>query len=101
MTSSAAADDEFDKRLRRGAALKLTLDRQTLTDPAISERSKYVIVVSALLPDQDIWFVICTSKTAHFDDNPRLSGDVLRWSPASVDRAKPAICRHFKTGHFR
>jgi hypothetical protein len=20
---------------------------------------------------------------------------------ASVDRAKPAICRHFKTGHFR
>src|SRR5256885_1521602 len=79
MTEPAVAGDEFDKRLHRGAVLRLTLDKTTLDNPNIDTRSKYVIVVSALLPDENVWFLICTSKTEHFDKNPKFSGDILRW----------------------
>jgi len=66
MNTPANAGDDFEKRLHRGAVLRLTLDKATLGDPDIDKRSKYVIVVSALLPDEDVWFIICTSKTGHF-----------------------------------
>lgn len=74
------AADEFDRRLRRGAVLRLTLDKIILDDPDVDERSKYVIGVSALLPDIDVWFLICNSKTDHFDKNIQFANDVLRWS---------------------
>jgi hypothetical protein len=81
MTASAASGDEFDRKLHRGAVLRLTLDSSVLDDPDIDSRSKFVVVVSALLPDEQVWFVMCTSKTAHFDANPRFASDVLRWAP--------------------
>ena len=81
MTVSAAAGDEFDRRLHRGAVLRLTLDRSTLDDPDIDTRSKFVIVLSAMLPDEHVWFVMCTSKATHFDSNPQFAGDILRWAP--------------------
>lgn len=81
MNPPAPAGDDFDKRLHRGAVLRLTLDKTTLDDPHIDQRSKYVIVVSALLPDENVWFIICTSKTDHFDKNPKFANDILRWAP--------------------
>jgi hypothetical protein len=55
MNMPADAGGEFDKRLHRGAVLRLTLDKTILDDPEIDTRSKYVVVVSALLPDEDVW----------------------------------------------
>jgi predicted RNase H-like HicB family nuclease len=78
MNTPANAGDDFEKRLHRGAVLRLTLNTATLDDPDIDTRSKYVIVVSALLPDDDVWFIICTSRTGHFDKNPKFANDVLR-----------------------
>jgi hypothetical protein len=73
------APGDFDQKLRRGAVLRLTLDNSILDDPNISSRAKFVIVLSALLPDDDVWFVMCSSKTAHFDNNPQFDNDHLRW----------------------
>jgi hypothetical protein len=81
MSVSPAAGEEFDKRLHRGAVLRVTLDKTTLNDPDIDERSKYIVIVSALLPDEDVWFVLCTSKPDHFDKNPQFANDILRWVP--------------------
>ena len=44
MNGPAAAGDDFEKRLHRGAVLRLTLDQATLQDPDVQKRSKYVIV---------------------------------------------------------
>jgi hypothetical protein len=79
MTASAASGDEFDRHLHRGAVLRLTLDSSVLDDPDIDSRSKFVIVLSALLPDDHVWFVMCTSKSGHFDRNPRFANDILCW----------------------
>ncbi len=79
MNSSPPAGDEFDRRLRRGGVLRLSLDTSILDDPALDTRSKYVIVLSALLPDEHVWFVMCTSKTQHFDNNRQFERDILRW----------------------
>ena len=39
-------------------------------------------------------------KEQSFDPAVITRQGVLEAGPPSVDRAKPAICRHFKTGHF-
>ena len=83
MNRPAAAGDEFERRLHRGAVIRLTLDKTTLDDPGIDERSKYVVVVSALLPDDDVWFVMCMSKSDHFDKNTQFANEVLRWVPGA------------------
>ncbi len=87
MTDPAQAGDEFLARVHRGAVLRLTLDASTLNDPDIDKRSKYAIVLSALLPDEHVWFALCTSKTDYFDKNPQLRNDVLRWCPVNTDGA--------------
>ncbi len=91
MSTPANAGHEFDRRLRRGAVLRLTLDKATLDDPDIDTRSKYVIVVSALLPDDDVWVIVCTSKTSHFDGNPKFANDILRWAPGEYPWCKSAV----------
>lgn len=91
MTPPANAGDDFEKRLHRGAVLRLTLDKATLDDPDIDTRSKYVIVVSALLPDEDVWFIICTRKPGHFDHNPQFANDILRWAPGEYPWCKSAV----------
>lgn len=91
MNTPATAGDDFEKRLHRGAVLRLTLDKATLDDPHIDTRSKYAIVVSALLPDDDVWFIICTSKSGHFDHNPKFANDILRWVPGEYPWCKSAV----------
>ena len=91
MNPPATAGDEFDKRLRRGAVLRLTLDKTTLDDPEIDKWSKYVIVVSALLPDEHVWFIVCTSKTQHFENNPKFANDILRWMPGEYPWCKTIV----------
>ena len=91
MTAAAASGDEFDRRMHRGAALRLTLDRSVLDDPDVDSRSKFVIVLSALLPDEQVWFVMCTSKTQHFDANPRFVNDVLRWPAGEYQWCRTAV----------
>ena len=91
MNTPANAGDDFEKRLHRGSVLRLTLDTATLDDPDIDLRSKYVIVVSALLPDEDVWFIICTSKPGHFDHNPKFANDIPRWVPGEYPWRKAAV----------
>lgn len=91
MNAPALAGDDFDKRLHRGAVLRLTLDKALLDDPNADRRSKYAIVVSALLPDDTVWFVVCTSKTGHFDKNPKFENDILRWMPGEYSWCKAAV----------
>jgi len=91
MNPPAPAGEDFEKRLRRGAVLRLTLDTVTLDDPDIATRSKYVIVVSALLPDENMWFIICTSKPGHFDRNPTFANDILRWVPGEYPWCTSAV----------
>lgn len=91
MNAPAAAGDDFAQRLHRGAVLRLTLDRTLLDDPDIDKRSKDAIVVSALLPDADVWFILCTSRTGHFDRNPKFENDILRWMPGEYSWCKAAV----------
>ena len=91
MTDPAQAGDEFLARVHRGAVLRLTLDASTLNDPDIDKRSKYAIVLSALLPDEHVWFALCTSKTDYFDKNPQLRNDVLRWVPGEYGWCRATV----------
>jgi|SRR5690349_8630563 len=77
--TSAPAGASFSARIHRGTVLRLTLDASTLEDPDIDTRSKYVVVLSALLPDEQVWFAICTSKEEHFNNHPHLQTEILRW----------------------
>ena len=81
MTDPAQAGDEFLARVHRGAVLRLTLDASTLNDPDIDKRSKYAIVLSALLPDGHVWFALCTSARidAMTKASRLLSPDQKRW----------------------
>ena len=91
MTAPAQAGDAFLTRLQRGAVLRLTLDQTTLDDPDVEKRAKYAIVLSAFLPDDHVWFVLCTSKTDHFDKNPHLKSEILRWVPGEYGWCSAAV----------
>lgn len=46
--------------------------------------------MSALLPDEDVWFIMCTSKSDHFDKNPKFANDTLRWMPGEYPWCRTA-----------
>jgi hypothetical protein len=67
-----------DARLHQGLVLKATVDREHLQDPNRDHHTKYCVVLNTRCPDETIYVAFATSKTAHFDRNPRFESNIIR-----------------------
>lgn len=55
--------------------LRLTLDQDTLDDPLITSREKFVVILNAFCPDDPIYFVMATSKVGRFKSDRKFAAE--------------------------
>lgn len=75
----------IERLLARGVVLRARLDQQHLSDPKISTRHKYIVVLNCDWPADPIYFAMTTSQVERFESLPHLKADVLPLNPGSYD----------------
>jgi hypothetical protein len=69
--------------LSRGTVLVAKLGTAHLSNPKITEHSKYIVILNCVLPADMIYFVMATSKVHRFDKLPHLKAETVPLDPGS------------------